>query len=273
MGQEGYFLVHRKIQDCWIWTSDEPFDRRSAWIDLIMMANHKDVKLLFDGNLITVERGQRITSIRSLAERWKWGKAKVTEFLRLLENDGMIKKDSDKRRTLLTIVNYEVYQLSPDSERTVSGHSQGQCTDSHRTQTINDNNENNENKSISITNVIDCEDKSSREEIEKVLEMWNSLPTSIPKVQRLISGKNRYKQLKARLGEYSLAEVSDAIENIKESDFLQGKNSRGWTITFDWFVKPNNFPKVLDGQYSNRAGMQNASLDDYMMSVISGGEE
>ena len=141
MSNDGYFLVHRKIQDCWIWTSDEPFDRRSAWIDIIMMANHKDTKILFDGELVTVKRGQRITSIRALAARWKWGKAKVSEFLKVLEEDGMITKESDSRRTLLTVINYGFYQLSSDSERTVTGRSQGQCTDGHRPQTINDNND------------------------------------------------------------------------------------------------------------------------------------
>ena len=141
MSNDGYFLIHRKIQDCWIWTSDEPFDRRSAWIDIIMMANHKDTKIWFDGELVTVKRGQRITSIRALAARWKWGKAKVSEFLKVLEADGMIQKESDSRRTLLTVINYGVYQLSSDKERTVSGHSQGQSQDTHRPQTINDNND------------------------------------------------------------------------------------------------------------------------------------
>lgn len=141
MSNDGYFLVHRKIQDCWIWTSDEPFDRRSAWIDIIMMANHKDTKIWFDGEIVTVNRGQRITSIRALAARWKWGKAKVSDFLKLLEEDGMIRKESDSRRTLLTVINYGVYQLSSDKERTVTGHSQGQSQDTHRPQTINDNND------------------------------------------------------------------------------------------------------------------------------------
>ena len=43
----------------------------------------------------------------------------------------------------------------------------------------------------------------------------------------------------------------EAIDKIKESDYLQGK-SNNWQITFDWFIRPNNFPKVLDGNYDNR---------------------
>ena len=43
-----------------------------------------------------------------------------------------------------------------------------------------------------------------------------------------------------------------AIEKIKSSDFLCGKGGKGWVITFDWFVKPNNFIKVLEGNYDNK---------------------
>ena len=62
--------------------------------------------------------------------------------------------------------------------------------------------------------------------------------------------------LSARIGQYGIDDVLGAIEKIKQSDFLQGRNNRNWTITFDWFVRPNNFPKVLDGNYGNRAKAQ-----------------
>lgn len=118
---KGWIKTYRKIQDCWIWQIDKPFDERSAWIDLLLTANHKDVKMLFNGELITVKRGQIITSIRKLSEKWKWNKDKTLKFFRLLESDRMIERDSDKFRTLLTIVNYEVYQDCVDTEQTQQG--------------------------------------------------------------------------------------------------------------------------------------------------------
>ena len=60
--------------------------------------------------------------------------------------------------------------------------------------------------------------------------------------------------LKARIGEYTLGTVLGAIESIDKSQFLKGQNNRGWTITFDWFVKPNNFLKVLEGNYIDKKG-------------------
>lgn len=120
MSEIGYIKLHRQIQDCWIWDSGK-FDKRSAWIDLLMLANHRDKKIMFDSEYIVITRGQFMTSIRKLSGRWEWSKSAVTAFLNLLEKDSMIKRDSDNRRTLITIINYEVYQGIPDSKETVNG--------------------------------------------------------------------------------------------------------------------------------------------------------
>lgn len=117
-GNKGYIKIYRQLQDCWIWDSDERHNRRSAWIDLLMLANHADKKILFDNKVITIQRGQYLTSIRKLAERWKWAKSTVTTFLNLLESDNMIKRESDSKRTLITIVNYEVFQEKQSDAKT-----------------------------------------------------------------------------------------------------------------------------------------------------------
>lgn len=121
MSNQGWVKLHRKTQDHWIWKDKEPFDKRSAWTDLFLSANHSDTKLLFNGSLITIKRGQLLTSVRKLSEKWNWSVNRVYRFLTLLQEDGMILKDSDKDRTLLTIVNYGLYQ---DRENTL-GNSDG----------------------------------------------------------------------------------------------------------------------------------------------------
>ena len=87
--------------------------------------------------------------------------------------------------------------------------------------------------------------------LHSVVDAWNSLSEyGIKPISKLTSGTKRYDSLVARLKKYGLDNVLKAIENIKHSDFLQG-NTGDWFITFDWFVKPNNFPKVLEGNYNN----------------------
>ena len=106
---EGWNKIYRSIQEHWLWTC-EPFSRGQAWIDLLLMANHKEAKIMVNGNLEVVERGQRITSITKLSDRWKWSTKKVTHFLDQLVKDKMIEYISDSSKTVVTIVNYDKYQ-------------------------------------------------------------------------------------------------------------------------------------------------------------------
>jgi hypothetical protein len=109
MSKKGYIKVYRDIQDHWMW-KDERFSRGQAWVDLIMMANHKDAKIPVGEHIEIIKRGQFITSIAKLSDRWKWSYNTTKAFLNLLENDNMLIRKSDNSKTLITIVNYGVYQ-------------------------------------------------------------------------------------------------------------------------------------------------------------------
>ena len=89
-----------------------------------------------------------------------------------------------------------------------------------------------------------------KEEVEAVLQAWNSIP-NIPSVKMLDRNTDRYKMLCARLDKYGLDAVLDAVNNIRHSTFLCGGGDKGWHIDFGWFVRPNNFPKVYEGKYSD----------------------
>ena len=62
----------------------------------------------------------------------------------------------------------------------------------------------------------------------------------------------RKQSVKARMREYGKRALMEVIQKAATSDFLNGKNNRGWTADFDWLFRPNNFPKVLEGNYENR---------------------
>lgn len=86
------------------------YSKAEAWIDLLLRANHKDEKLCFNSNWITIQRGQHLTSMKKLGERWQWSRTKVQKFLELLEQDGMCTSKKTSKYTLLTIDNYDFYQ-------------------------------------------------------------------------------------------------------------------------------------------------------------------
>ena len=262
MEQQGWIKIHRQIFYSDIWTDDEPFDRRSAWIDLIMLANHSDNKVILDNQIVTIKKGQLVTSIRKLAERWHWGNTKTVNFLKLLESDGMIAKTQDTRKTVLTIVNYGKFQSEDENTR----HSQ----DTDKTLTRRNKNEKNikelkndkelKNEENNIIYITDSNESVCQTEVRQVIDAWNELENvGVKPVLKLVKTSKRYKCLIARLREYNLADVLLAIDKVRESSYLTGHNKYGWVITFDWFVLPSNFPKVFEGQYDNKVGYESQS--------------
>jgi predicted phage replisome organizer len=99
--------------------------------------------------------------------------------------------------------------------------------------------------------LIVSEDTICQTDVRRVIEEWNKLQeVGINPIRDIKPSSKRCQLLKGRIREYGIDEVLNAINNVRNSDFLRGENNRGWMITFDWFVKPNNFIKVLEGNYN-----------------------
>ena len=108
-----------------------------------------------------------------------------------------------------------------------------------------------EDKEKDIDIITTSNDVVCATDVQNIVAAWNSLGLS--QINKLVSGTKRHQMLKARIKEYGAPSILEAIEKIKASDFLMGRTRDGWTITFDWFIRPNNFPKVLDGNYQNKS--------------------
>ena len=95
------------------------------------------------------------------------------------------------------------------------------------------------------------EDAVPKEDIQKVIDSWNAMAerTGLNKLTKLTAGSNRYKWLKARIIEYGMDDVLRAINMIPDCTYILDK---GW-FNFAWFVRPSNFPKVLEGNYIDPA--------------------
>ena len=111
-----WISINRKIQQNWLW-EDKPFSKGQAWIDILLMVNHKDNKIFFREEVIEVRRSERVTSQIKLAERWGWSRGKVKHFLNMLEKEQMLIIKTDKRKTVLKVVNYNNYQQNNNSKK------------------------------------------------------------------------------------------------------------------------------------------------------------
>lgn len=108
----GWIKLHRRITEHWIW--DDP-EKLKWWLDLIMMANHKENKIMINNEFMTIDVGERHTSEVKLAKRWKSSRGKVRRFLELLEKDGMIKINKSRQNgTTYKVLKYNDYQAKTE---------------------------------------------------------------------------------------------------------------------------------------------------------------
>lgn len=248
----GWIPLYRQIQEHWLW-EDKPFSSGQAWIDLLMLANHAEKKVLIGKELVTVPPGSLISSEPKLAERWGWSRTKVRKFLTLLQEDKMLVKETDNKKTTLTLVNYEVYgflETAEEQQKNIKRTAEEQ-------QKNTNNNVNNINnikniKKKDTTNVVSkekaerfspptlddvkayCQEKGlSNVDPEKFVDFYSSKGWMV--------GKNKMKDWKAAVRNWSRSQRQETTAKTTRKEMVPG-----WMKTkFNNFeTRPYNYDEL-----------------------------
>ena len=106
-----YITLSRDLFNHEIWDS-KPFSKGQAWIDLIQLANYKDKKTIYKGEVIVCKRGDVNLSFLELGRRWGWDRMTVRRFIEFLEEQKMCATNVSTHRTTITLINYDKYNIS-----------------------------------------------------------------------------------------------------------------------------------------------------------------
>lgn len=209
----GWISIHRKIQDNLIW-NDKPFNRGAAWVDLLLLANHEDKKVLFNGSIIEVKRGEKITSLRKLSERWGWSREKTKNFLILLKSENMVDFKTDHQKTTYKIVNYNVYQNEYVDKKATEKPLTDQQKATEKPLTDTNNNINNYNNVNNVNNntkgVVDSEMNLDNPKLAELIKLYQDCGFG------LISPYSA-KVLSDYMNEYSFQWVKEAIQIAEQN--------------------------------------------------------
>ena len=151
----GWIKLYRQLQHNPIWQSNEPFSRRDAWIDLLLLANHEERVIIVNGKKKVIGEGQHWTSYRILADRWPWSYEKVRRYFALLNELDMVRTTVTPNGSLVTIVNYSFFQsgrVTKCDTNDSAGDRTDDRTDVRQTRTIQELNTrmNNKNKASPV---------------------------------------------------------------------------------------------------------------------------
>lgn len=145
-------------------------------------------------------------------------------------------------------------------------HTKGCLYDSDSDSDVSKETDNNipskEGLSISENPKVDPARRCTKIDFAAIKEYWNTKHDQSGSAMRRLTlmSDQRKGNVRSRIREYGgdVQKVYEAIDKAMASDFMNGKNGKGWVASFDWMMCPSNFPKVLEGNYDNEqpAGSQ-----------------
>ena len=247
--EQGWVKFFRSIVD-WEWYDDPNTFR--MFFHLIVTANHKDES--WRGRVI--RRGQKLTSIRHLADELSIDEKTVQRCLRNLQSTKEIKVEPSKNGTLITVRKYSDYQGGDDldvgtipTQPPTQPPTKQECNNGRMGEgSLGFSDEN----PMSGCDAPPTPQQSENINYEKLVAYFNSTTKGVFGMVQLPISDARKTSIRARIREHGKEAFIAVIAKAMASDFLKGQNQRGFKATFDWLIKPTNFEKVLSGNFDNR---------------------
>jgi hypothetical protein len=203
---------------------------------MLLKANWKDGFFLG----IEIKRGSFVSSLAKLSEETNLSVREIRTAIKYLESTGEVTSKKYNKFSVFTVNNYCSYQSS-DTQSDKQPTSNRQASD------------NNRRREERKKEYIDTNVSIKQHSIQSIIDAWNQLePYGIKMIYRINQGSKRCTSLIALLEQFGEEKVIQAVDKVKQSDFLQGKTDTRFSLNFDWFINPNNFVKVLEGKYDER---------------------
>lgn len=261
----GYITLPLAVLDGWVgqnaqylkwWTQ---LRREASWTDKTVWYNHQQVYL---------QARQVIVTVNSLVKQWQVSKPTVIHFLQRLEHEKLIERQTDSRKTIITIT--PLGWADSEVKQEVASVVKVEHDVDHQTyrQPLPPIINNKEKNIIASGGARTREEVANRCEMEEVRCLKDNDKDSFDEIVAyfneqmkgkgiqqvaIITSERRqaFERLVSQTG-VNKDTLKQAIKNAAESDFLNGKGPKGWVASFDWMMIPQNFQKVLENNYRNK---------------------
>ena len=261
----GYIMIPMVILDGWVGHNERYL---KWWTKLRREASWTEKTVWFGRQQVYLQPRQVLVTDNMLAKRWGVTKPTVIRFLRRLEQDKFIEKQTDNNNTIITItplawpdlevkpeatsevkIDHEVDRQTypqayptPFKEEEINIIAGGglRTREEEAKRCVKDD----------VRRKMDNEDDSFDEIVAFFNEQMKG--KTIPQVAlKTPERRQAVEQLIAQTG-VDVERIKEAIMNAAASDFLNGKGQKGWIADFDWIMVPQHFQKVLENFYRNK---------------------
>lgn len=299
--EKGFIKLSRSFFNNKMWQAARKFSECEAWLDLIQSARFEasPTTSLIGSCEVTWNRGQYPASIRFLSKKWGQSESWVRKCLSNFKKEGMITIENTQGISVITLVNFDKYNSPPNTpfdtpsdtpnvlnnnqlEQLITQVATQVVTQAMKIQHTSDTNnkkeeEYNNNYSLRSSNELLCGTSQPHEEkidYRNLVSFFNDTTKGVFGNIRYPLSDKRKGMINARIKEHGKRAFVEMIQKAYESDFLKGQNSRNFTASFDWLIKPTNFEKVISGNYDNKNSRTSASgndgNEDFMRNIAEG---
>lgn len=81
----------------------------------------------------------------------------------------------------------------------------------------------------------------------------------IPRIKKFDS--RRKNKIHARIKDYGVDAIYEVTQKVASNNFLNGGGNKGWIANFDWIFGPDNFRKVIEGNYDDKSVCQQPKVE------------
>lgn len=201
--EQGWIKLHRQLLENPIIKKPSYF---TLWVVLLLKANHKQTKMMWNGNIILIKEGQFITGRKELCKETSIPESTIEDILKYLERQHQIQQQKTTKYRLITIVNWVKHQDSNTKSNNKATTKQQQA-DTNK----NDKNVNNE-KNIEIA-------ETSSADIVLLLDMFQSINPAIKRMYGNTTQRKACRDLIDLLGLERLKKI--VLETLPKTNHLQ----------------------------------------------------
>ena len=230
----------------------------------------------FNRQQVYLQPRQVLVSVNLLVKQWQVSKPTVIRFLQHLEQEKLIERQMDSRKTIITIT--ELGWAEPEVKSVVNSavnidhEVDRQPYRQVKSSPIIDKNINyiaggrtaRTREEAEAANKCLMDDgrgknpelRAKNSEVrtfDEVVAFFNEQMKgkAIPQVAIITQQRRQAFDTLIETTGIDIMSVKQAIVNAAASDFLNGKGQKGWVASFDWMLVPQNFQKVLENFYRN----------------------
>ena len=176
-----------------------------------------------------------------------WTKLDISEsktyrVLNAYKSEHQIEQQISNRNSLITIVNWDKYQI----------------TEQQIEQQVNSNRTTSEQQVNTNKNI-----KNIKNEIiyNNIVKIFNEKCLNLSKIKKVTD--KRKKAIDKFLKEYTQEQFEEICTKANESNFLTGKNDRGWKADFDFILRIDKATSILEGKYDNTKSNKVTNYNNY----------